>query len=201
MIRKPTWILLVVLAGLIGFMFYYNNQKALTAIETTPTSSTAFLFGPEDGLPSSIKIEASTGETVELAHDADQAWMLKMPIEAAADQGLAEAAASQVTTLRVLDEVGLGLEIIGLDRPVYIITIGFTAGTVHKLEVGSKTPTQSGYYVRVDGEQIVILNLTSLDALLNLVTAPPYAETPTPSPAPATPTPASATEAAATPTP
>lgn len=201
MIRKPTWILLVLLAGLIGFMFYYNNKKALSAFETTPTASATFLFGPEDGLPSRIQVESSTGETVELAHDAEQAWTLTLPIEAAADQGLAEAAASQVTTLRVLDQVDLGLEIIGLDRPTYVITIGFTGGTVHKLEVGSLTPTQSGYYVRVDGERLVIVNKTSLDSLLNLVTAPPYAETPTPSPLPPTATPDSATEATPTPTP
>jgi hypothetical protein len=190
MIRKNTWLLLIVLAGLIGLTFYLNNRKALSEFEATPAAEeTRFLFTAEEGLPSRIRVEAATGEVTELTHNAGTAWALIQPEGVAADQGLAEAAASQISTLRVLDEVSLDLDIVGLDQPAYVIKIAFTGGKNHTLEVGSVTPSQSGYYVHVDDGGIVIVSKTSLDALVNLVTFPPYAETPTPSPAPITNTP------------
>ncbi len=201
MIRRNTWIILALLVALLGFTFYFNNRKALTAMENTPAPETAFVFTAEEGQPASIRIVASTGEIVELAHDEQGKWVLKAPIAAAADQGLAESAASQVSTLRVLDEVDLEPAMIGLDHPAYTFTIRFTSGKVHKLDIGSLTPTQSGYYVRVDGKTTKIVSGSGIDALLGLLTFPPYLVTPTPSPLPASETPGPVTEAAPSPTP
>jgi len=201
MIRRNTWIVLVVLAALLGFSSYYNNNKLLTAIETTPVPETALLFTSEDGLPSRLRIAASSGEVVELAHNSQGAWVLKAPVEGAADQGLAESAASQVSSLRVLDEIDLGPDLIGLDRPDYVITISFTSGKFHKLDIGSPTPSQGGYYARVDGRTTLIVSRAGLDALLGLLTFPPYLATLTPEALPATATPGPVTEASPSPTP
>jgi hypothetical protein len=201
MIRRNTWYLLILLAGLIGVTFYFNNKNDLSEFESaaTPEGELTFLFTAEDGLPSQIRVESADGGATELARNAGGAWALIHPDRVAADQGLAEAAASQVTSLRVLDEITLALDVLGLDQPAHVITIDFTSGEQHTLEVGSMTPTQSGYYVRLDKGQSVIVSLTSLDALLNLVTFPPYAETPTPSPQPVTETLTPEPEVTATP--
>lgn len=204
MIRKPTWIVLGLLVAVLVSIFIFNNRKALKtleALEAAPTAESSFLFTAEEGQPSSIKIEASGGEVVVLAHDGQGAWVLNAPVAAAADPAMAEAAASQVSTLRVLADIDLGLDVIGLDKPAYVITVGFTGGTQRKLEVGSQTPTQAGYYVRVDGARTVIVSANGLSALLALLASPPFMESPTPPPAPATPTPAPVTEAAPSPTP
>ncbi len=189
MIRRNTWIALVLLAGLIAFAYYYKNQKALNAMEELAPSADqpALLFTAEEGQASSIKVVASAGGIVELGRDDQGQWVLKSPQDAPADQGLAEAAASQVSTLRILDEVDLAPDLIGLSQPAYVMSLGFTAGSKHSLEVGDKTPSESGYYVRVDGGRTVILSAPGLEALINLVDFPPYAATPTPLPATATP--------------
>jgi hypothetical protein len=190
-------LLVIVLAGI----FIFNNRKALKAMEASPTSESSLLFTDTEGQPSSIRVVASTGETVELAHDGQGAWVLTAPFRTAADPALAEASASQVATLRVLSDVDLPLDVLGLDKPAYVITIRFTGGAEHTLEVGSQTPTQSGYYVRVDGFRKAIVSASGLTALLTLVASPPYLDTPTPSPAPATPTAVPVTGAAPSPTP
>jgi hypothetical protein len=105
---------------------------------------------------------------------------LTQPLEARAEQGAAEAAASQVTTMRILDTVpDVDPKIVGLDVPEYVLTIKFTSGGERTVDVGVITPTESGYYVR-DADTVVIVSRSAIDALLGLLTSPPYLETPTP---------------------
>ena len=42
---------------------------------------------------------------MELARNSENAWAVRQPIEAGAEQGSSEAAASQVTTMRVLEKI------------------------------------------------------------------------------------------------
>ena len=84
--------------------------------------------------------------------------------------------------------------------------VKFTSGGERKAEVGVVTPSEGGYYVRNNAGEVVIVTRDSVDALLGLLTNPPYAATPTPSPeATETPLPTSTPEvvstATATPTP
>jgi hypothetical protein len=64
--------------------------------------------------------------------------------------------------------------------------LGFVNGTSHKIEVGNLSPTGSGYYVRFDGEKIYVIEKSGIDAILNLLTAPPFPATATPVPTPET---------------
>jgi hypothetical protein len=185
MIRRSTVVYIVLLLVLAGAYYYLNNREQPADIELTvePGSEVTYLFNAEEGTPSSIRIESKSGETVEVARGADNAWELTEPIEAAADQGVAEAAASQVTTMRVLDTVpDVDPSIVGLEDPEYVLTIGFTSGGERTVDVGVITPSESGYYVR-DGDTIVIVSRSAIDSLLGLLTNPPYLETLTPAPA------------------
>ena len=182
--RRSTVVYLLLLLVLAGVYYYLNNREQPADITVTlePESQASYLFTAADGLPTSIRIEAKTGETVEVARGADDAWTLILPIEAQADQAAAEAAASQVTTLRILDSVpGVDPEIVGLSVPEYTLIISFTSGMERKAEIGVITPTESGYYVRSADGGIVIVSKSSLDSLLGLLTNPPYLETPLPS--------------------
>jgi hypothetical protein len=141
-----------------------------------------YLFTAEEGTPTSIRIEAKSGETVEVARGADNAWVLTQPLEAKADQGAAEAAATQVTTMRILDTVpGIDPGIIGLENPEYVLTLEFTGGGERTVDVGVITPTESGYYVQ-DADRTVVVSRSAIDSLLGLLTNPPYLETLTPAP-------------------
>lgn len=180
MIRRNTWILLVVLAALIGFSFFLTNQKAKQAANATPTTGTLMLFNSSEGSPSDIKISDSSGKSVEILRSSSGTWGVQAPIVTAADQGSAEAAATQISAIRILNNVQLGLDVVGLDKPSYTINITFTGSNTHKLLVGSVTPIQNGYYVQLDGSQVQIVDKQGLDAVLGLLTNPPYAATLTP---------------------
>ena len=186
MIRRTTVVYIVLLLVLAGAYYYLNNREQPAEIELTvePSSEVAqeYLFTAEEGTPTSIRIESKSGETVEVARGEDNAWTLVQPVEAKADQGAAEAAASQVTTMPILDAVpDLDPGIIGLDDPEYVLTMKFTGGGERTVDVGVITPTESGYYVR-DADKIVIVGRSAIDSLLGLLTNPPYLETPTPLP-------------------
>jgi len=200
MIRKQTWIVLIALAALLGYAFYLNNQKKTSASEATPAAETVFVINSTEGLPSSIEVKSTDGKTVKLVR-VENAWTMELPDKAEANQGLAEAAATQITSLRVIDEVTGDPGIFGVDSPAYVITVELSGGKRHVLEVGDNTPTNSGYYVRLDGDQIVIVGLSGIDSLTGLLTSPPYLNTATPSPVPPTETPLPPTEAGGTVTP
>ena len=181
--RRPTLIFLLLFLALAVTYYYLNNREQPADISVTvePTLEVRYLFTAEDGLPTSIRIESKAGEVVEVERDLDNAWVMIQPVEAQADQASAEAATSQVTTMQILDTIPeIDPEIVGLTDPEYIMTIKFTSDVERMVDIGVVTPTESGYYVRNTNGDIVIISRSSVDALLGLLTNPPYAETPTP---------------------
>lgn len=185
--RRSTVVYIIILLALVGtYLYLKTREQPSTEIELTPEAIEAvnYLFTAEEGMPTSIRIEAKAGEVVEVARDAGNAWALILPVEAKADQGSSEAAASQVTTMRVLETVpSLDPKIAGLDDPDYTLTVKFNSGVERTVKIGVITPSESGYYVQdAAGGDVLIVSRSSVDALLNLLTFPPYLETPTPQP-------------------
>ncbi|NWF62848.1 MAG: DUF4340 domain-containing protein [Chloroflexi bacterium] len=182
--RPTTFIALIALAAVIGAAIYLNQQAETAAeAESTPAAEESFLFA-QDAIVNSIEVKPAEGQTVALERNEKNAWVLTQPDEVEADQGLSEAAASQITALRIIDPIENTSDpsIFGLDAPAFIMTIGFEDGTTRVLEIGDKTPTNSGYYVRTDDGKIYVAALSGISALTNLVTTPPYLNTPTPIP-------------------
>jgi len=185
MIRRSTVVYITILFAVFAVYLYvsYRDQPPEAEATPGPTSEASYLFPKEAGTPTSIEIKAKSGEIVELARNSEEAWALKQPVEAAAEQGTSEAAASQVMTMRVLDkitEIDPGL--VGLKEPEYVLTIKFNNGTERTVHIGVVTPTESGYYVQdSSGGDVFIISKSSVDALLGLLNTPPYLETPTPS--------------------
>lgn len=189
MIRRSTIVYIVILLALAGVYYYLNNREQPEAdILVTPevTEEITYLFSADEGVPTDIRIQAKSGETVELARDAENAWALILPFEAKADQGSAEAAASQITTMRVLDTAPeVDLEVMGLEKPEYLLIVKFNESVERTINIGVVTPSESGYYVQdAAGGDVLIVSKSSVDALLTLLNTPPYLETPTPSPTP-----------------
>ncbi len=204
MIRRSTWIVLIVLVALVGFSFYLTNQKSKDAARPTPTEGSAPLFPATEGSATDIKIVSTAGNQVEIAADQSGTWSVKSPVAMAADPAGAEAAATQVSSLRVLSTIALGLPDVGLDSPADTMTVTFGSGKSHKLLIGSSTPIQNGYYCQLDGGAVIVVDKPGLDALLGLLTSPPYiatltaAPSATPAAALSTPTVASTESPAAT---
>ena len=205
MVKRQTWMLLAFFLALAGFAIYqkYNPSapRPRTNENATPSATIApveFLFPAGQGTVASLSIESREGQSVRVERAAAGAWSLTKPFEAAADPSSAEAAASQVSALRILTRLDLDPADAGLKSPAYTLTVGFSDGKSFVVEVGDATPTGTGYYARKDGEGMLVIDKGGMDALLNLLQYPPYLETPTPSPVPSietpTPTPGAATE-------
>lgn len=186
-VQTGTWVTILLLAIAVGAAFYINRQAETTAEETltlTPEATEqAFVFDSGSVL-NAIKVKPAEGATVELKRNAENAWALILPEKTEADQGLAEAAASQVSALGIITEVSgaTNLSDFGLEAPAYIINLGFEGGTSNVLKVGDLTPSQNGYYVQLDDETVYVVGRDGIDALISLTFAPPYLNTPTPSP-------------------
>ena len=199
MIKRNTWILLVVLVLIVASYLVWKDRQAGSEAAETPTPAaeeTSFLLTDQDGLLTSVRIEDDQANVLLLERDSVGLWNILLPTPGPADLALASAAETQlmsmsiITTLETLTEAG----IIGLTTPAYTIQVGFDSGASHTIEVGEKTPTESGYYVRFDGGEVLIVSLSAIDPLVQMLSAPPYPPTATPAPATETPTPAPATE-------
>lgn len=176
--KRSTVIVLVIFLALVGLLLYLNQEEpAAEELAATPAAPIEFLFDESDGLPTSIDIKSEIGEQVVIARNEAGAWVLKQPIETEADQASAEAAASQLTSLRIESRPEVAPEAAGLVQPSYILTVEMTSGTKKTVRIGDLTPTGIGYYARINGSgETLIINQTGLDALFTLLESPPYVE-------------------------
>ncbi len=187
MIRRSTVVYIIILLALVGAYYYLKNRPQPADISVTPEATieqTSYLFTADEGVPTSIRIQSKAGETIELTRDSTNAWALTLPVAAKADQGSAEAAATQVTTMRILNKVpNLDPNVAGLKTPEYVLTVKFNDKVERTVNIGVVTPSESGYFVQdAAGGDVQIVSTSSVDALLSLLTTPPYLETLTPSP-------------------
>jgi len=182
MVKRPTIILLLVLALAVAAYFLIANRSRSSTTSTPTALGNTFLITKADGTLQSLRIEDDKGNVVQLQRDPSNVWVIAEPTPGEADQGPAGAAETQVGALRIVTalETTPDLGTIKLDKPAYTIELKFTSGIQHKLEVGDATPTGSGYYIKYDDGKIYVISQSGIDALLNLLTSPPYPPTPTP---------------------
>lgn len=192
MLRRSTWFALAILAALIVLAVYLNRPGNGPAISATSTPESQPLFGAEAGQLESIVIDAGIQGRFEMARGTDQSWVIRSPVEASADPAQAEAAVTQVNALRLIADVDVSPGDVGLTKPAYTLTLGFSGDTPHILRIGDQTPSTAGYYASLDDGSVVIVSGAGIEGLLTLLTTPPYKETPTPSPIPPTETPSPA---------
>jgi hypothetical protein len=184
--RRSTIIYLALFAVVLAAAYFFNEQAKTTKAEATPEATSApieYLFTSTEGLPTRIKVESKAGDIVEVALNEENVWTMVQPEETAADQGSVEAAAGQVSTIRILDRIpDLAPEAVGLNDPEYTLTFQFTNGVERIIEIGVSTPTQSGYYTPGENGEILIISRGPVDALTGLLANLPYAPTEIPVP-------------------
>lgn len=180
-LKAGTWLTLAVFVILVGAAVYLNRTKpeAETDAESTPAAEPAFAFNA-GGPVSAIEIQLPDGVAVRVAREADGIWAVEMPEQGAADQAMAEAAASQITAIEVLSSIEGQPVDFGLESPTGTILAEFQDGSEHTLDIGDATPTGRGYYAQLDKSELLIVGFDGVDSLFQLVTNPPYAATPDP---------------------
>ena len=185
MIKRPTWILLILLALVMIAYFAIKRLTSVTSTESTPTPlGNNFMVTQADGKLENLRINDKQNHIVQLQRDNSGTWVVTLPIPGTADQALAEAAETQVDALRIVTTLDNTLNLVeaGLDSPAYTIELTFVSGIKHVIQVGILTPIKSGYYVRYDRGNVYVVSQSGIDALLNLLTSPPFPATETPVP-------------------
>jgi len=192
MIRKPTWIILLIFAVLLAAVLLWQRSQDQKAAEATPTPAVAaekqYLFDIE-GEIASLRIERVGDKSIELVRDENGEWTLVGSPDPAIDSAALDSLAGQlavlplVSTLQSIPE----MEALGLDPPAYRILVVLRNGSQLVASVGKATPTGSGYYVLTNDRRIYVANEFSLQSLLDLIDNPPYLPTPYPLPAELTP--------------
>jgi hypothetical protein len=181
MVKRSTWVVLLILALVVG-VFIIINGNPLEAAKSTPTASeNGFLVNQSDGVLQSLSIFDRKGHNFQMQRDLSKTWVITAPTSGVADQALADAAETQVGALRfvtMLETPPVSSDL-GLVFPGNTLEMKFVSGTNHTIEVGNLTPTGSGYYVRYDGAKIYVISPSGINALLNMLTAPPYPATKT----------------------
>ena len=184
MIRRSTWIVLVVFIGLIGLTWYlqYYKKGAGEAADATATPALSYLFqAASPDLVSGLQVIGSDGKTMTLNKTPDGTWMIEEPSLQSADNVRVAPAINTASTLRILSELEPqpALDDLGLQTPQYQVNLTLADGEKQVAYIGDATPIGSGYYSRREGGKVVVVNKASLDAVIGLYSNPPIPPTPT----------------------
>jgi hypothetical protein len=156
----------VVLAGLVGYIYFYEWDKPAT---TTEEKEKAFAAVQADNIEE-LQIKAAGGETSHLRKGAN-GWELVQPVKAEADASEATSVASNLGSLeiqRVVEENPGDLAQYGLNPPR--VDVGFRLKDekdFRHLFVGEKTPTGGDLYAKLQNDKKVFLISSFLDNTFN----------------------------------
>jgi hypothetical protein len=186
MIRRSTWVTLGIFAIVLvaAVIFRRTGQKA--AADVTPTPASTYLFNAQDSSIIGLRITDSDQNSVAVQRAEDGSWSLIQPEGEQADQDRIDSLISQAESLRVVSTLDTqpDLTAIGLDPPQYRLSITLADGQQQVAEIGSSTPTSSGYYARLESGNLQVVSKSGLDSIVGMLSDPPIAPTPTPETSP-----------------
>jgi len=160
-----TLVLVVILAGLVGYIYFVDSERTPGAAEAKPK---AFDVSPENIVE--VEIKNVAGETTRVER-IEANWQVMAPQKADADAAAVASITSSLASLevqRVVDEMPADLGQYGLERPQ--IEVAFRARDqkeFDRLQIGDKTPTGGDLYAKKPGENRVFLISSFLDATFN----------------------------------
>jgi hypothetical protein len=187
-IRKNTQTVWIVFAVLLAVLLLWQRAPQLFgAGEETPTTPPLSPTVLEITLAdiAGLKISSADGEAVSFRLTDTGEWEQFEPDLIPAekiDQFTLNQTLNQMFGWRELTSIDpiTELDTVGLSAPAYRITFTLQNGETLRLDVGEKTVTDSGYYIRVEGHLPQIVRLFSVDPVLELLTGPPLLPTPVP---------------------
>jgi hypothetical protein len=184
MIRRTTWIVLIIFLAVAGLAWYLQREGITGAAEATPQPTAQNLLSTTSANVERLRVEDSSGNAVEIARGPDGNWALIQPPGEQTDTGRAEMAVSELTALEVQSQLATppADSATGLSQPEHTILITENGGIQHTLRVGKVTPIGNGYYAQLDEGPVVVLSQGGLQGVLDILNNPPIAPTPTPEP-------------------
>lgn len=184
MIRKPTFVLLVIFIVMSAGVLIWQKSQSRPELSATTEPAIQFLFETGGRKVNGIIIYDTLGGRIELENTNEAGWSLVEPSNGAADESRIQSAVSEIESLRILSKLESPpeKELVGLDKPAYYMKVIYEDGQHDLVMIGNETPTGSGYYVSLDGGPVWVVNKFGVDNLLELLKDPPVIRTPTPTP-------------------
>ena len=167
--RGRSFLILIVVALALGAYIYFVESKR----DPTATEAKTKVLALESGTLEEIEVKADSGEITRIRKEGGD-WQIVQPAGVPADASKTATLASTLESLeeqRVVTENPSSLAGFGLEPPR--ITVAFRkAGEteMRRLLIGSKTPTGSDLYAKVDGQPKVMLISGYLEDSLNQTT-------------------------------
>lgn len=153
--------LVVVLAGLGGYIYFVENRKP----PTNPDAEARAFDVAADQIEE-LQIAVADGDTSTIKK-VDNRWQLVDPVQAEADNSELNNMASSLATLdvqRVVDEAPADLNQFGLGTPHLEIAFRLKGQTTFsRLQIGEKTPTGGDVYAKRSDEARVFLVSSFID--------------------------------------
>jgi hypothetical protein len=188
MIRRQTWILLAVLAVAIGAVVYLQQNPSVKLISSGTATPTAYPR-PFEALSSEsltkIEINTSNGSALVMQRNSDKTWgIVNFPKQV--DQGKAEQLSVGILALNPISQLDSkgSLDTFGLTKAPISIVLEDSTGGKKTLKIGSKTPTNSGYYAQVDNGTVFVADTNAIEEIQGFLSVEALVlTTPTPEPA------------------
>jgi hypothetical protein len=185
MIKRTTWIAIALLILLVGTTFLVKNLTADKPQETaTPSAMEAFLLNEPFGTLRSIKIIDSSMNQLLMQLNNNNEWIILKPHGGSADLALVSETETQLNALRIISDLNEppDRKELGLDPASFNVSLIYDSGLTKQVLIGSLTPSKNGYYLQTEDGKLSIVSKSGVDAILNLLSSPPYAATLTPNP-------------------
>ena len=175
MVRRTTWIVLVIFLGLLAFSLYWQNRNKGNKGEITPSPIVQTLLDIKSDEIANLRIEDGRGGAVELMHVEGNGWILVVPKSEATDSIAVDKMVKQFVSLHVVSTIDPAPpdDATGLKNPQYQIDLRTKNGRQMIVNVGVHTATGSGYYVKVDDGFVKVVDKIGLEAVINLIYQPP----------------------------
>ncbi len=148
-------ILVVVLGGLLGYLYFVDADRPVGDVEEKPD-----VFDVEADDIQALRVRSRSGETTELTKT-DGTWRITSPIEAAADDATVGSITSNLAALsiqRVVDENPADPGRYGLTEPSLEVAFKAKDDESYKvLQLGDKTAAGADMYAKRGGENQIFL--------------------------------------------
>ena len=182
MVRRSTWIVLAILVILIGVVIYLQRKEPSADIMVDAGTEVPHVLDIDLNDVTGLRVIGADGKIFYATRVDSENWTLVQPgLSGELDSSLLESDLTQLINIQPLSrlETGLGSEAMGLLSPIFTIRLSMVGQNERLLEVGNETPTGSGYYVRVDNTDLIVVPVYNLQSILDLLKETPIV-TPTP---------------------
>jgi hypothetical protein len=164
----------VLLAGLIGLLYWSNRHPASTETASASTPAAPKILSVNEADLTKVDLHKSNGDQLALARNGSGAWEILAPKPMTADQSAVDSMLGTFSSLnseRLVDDKASDLSAYGLAKPSLEVDLTEKSNKMRKLLIGDDTPAGSGAYAMLAGDPrvftIASYTKTSIDKSAN----------------------------------